>query len=554
MIKEKYNPQKEIEKLFDKHGITTTKVYVKLLDASKERPELLNLFHSRLMDFIKTGDEVDCLDVAGYKVEVRRELDKEIGKDCLKILEDPDLFGLIVDRELEKKITGENQSRKAIFLSLCSVWIEDMNIPLNTLISSVSSAGKSYVCQKITELFPEDLVIYRSKISGEAFTYWHVNEDEWTWDGKILVLEDIGQSVLDSPTFRVMCSDGSVATVVRNQRAVDLIVNGKPCILITTASTNPSKEILNRFNIVQLDESAKQTEAVAYNEALESKNEKYDPMITQALGLLKRRQVIVPFALDMQKYITKHYSWEDVRMRRDFSRLRDLIKCSAVLHQFQRKEQDGKLIATKQDYEIARECINYIQTMTLKGLVHKLRKIYEACVKEREFTAKEIHATHPIVSLQMWYKYLDDLCERGLLDTELREREGVKQKVTFYTVRKGTSLSLPEFEQLKQLKQIKYKTASEQPGINPNNKIISQGSSLKVLKVLKDNDKTTSQKYEVISDTESFVNLDESAEPAHKTGEIIELEKQVADILIADKKLTCSNEQKHLYTSVITED
>lgn len=459
-------------------------------------------------------------------------------EEYIGILKDPGLFDLIVEKELDKKITGENQSRKAIFLSLCSVWIEDMNIPLNTLVSSVSSAGKSYVCQKIIELFPEDLVIYRSKISGEAFTYWHVNEDDFTWNGMILVLEDIGQSVLDSPTFRVMCSDGSVATVVRNQRAVDLIVNGKPCILITTASTNPSKEILNRFNIVQLDESAKQTEAVAYNEAIESKNEEYNPAITKALNLLKRKKVHVPFALDVQKYITTNYSWTDVRMRRDFSRLRDLIKCSTVLHQFQREiNTDGKLIATKQDYNIARECINYIQTMTLKGLVHKLRKIHEACIKEGEFTAKEIHAAHPIVSLQMWYKYLDDLCERGLLDTELREREGVKQKVTYYTVRKGTNLSLPDFEQLKQLKQINHNNDSGDQEITSNTEIISQESSLKVLKVLKDNDKTTSQKYEVIADIESFVNMDESIEPAHQVGELVELDKAVADILIGDKKI-----------------
>ena len=72
------------------------------------------------------------------------------------------------------------------------------------------------------------MVVWRTKISGEAFTYWHVNEKDWSWDGKILFLEDIGQSVLDSDTFKVMCSEGSVASVVKNQETIDLIIKGKP--------------------------------------------------------------------------------------------------------------------------------------------------------------------------------------------------------------------------------------------------------------------------------------------------------------------------------------
>ena len=70
---EEYFPQKEIEKLFDKYKIFTTKSYIKLLDASEERPELLNLFHLKLLEFVETGDKIDCFDIGGYKIEVRRE-------------------------------------------------------------------------------------------------------------------------------------------------------------------------------------------------------------------------------------------------------------------------------------------------------------------------------------------------------------------------------------------------------------------------------------------------------------------------------------------------
>ncbi len=501
----KFEDYKEAQKYFDSIEDKAKVLLVKPFKSSKEYKQLAFYKPGITLKEQKEFDKIN--QEASTNASFMEQMPSGEEKDLLL---KPNLFEMIVEDEFDKRITGEKQSRKAIFLSLCSIWIKDMRVPLNTIVSSVSSAGKSYICKQIVELFPANLVIYRSKISGEAFTYWHVNEKDWTWDGKILVLEDIGQAVIDSPTFRVMCSDGSVATVVRNQKAVDLFVNGKPCMLLTTASTSPSKEVLNRFNIVQLDESAKQTEDVAYNEALESKNIPFDPLITKALSLLKRREVHVPFSLDMHNYINKNYGYKDVRMRRDFSRLRDLIKCSTVLYQLQREEQNGKLVATKQDYEIARECINYIQTMTLKGLIHKLRKVYEACIKEDEFTAKDIHASYPFVSLKMWYNYLDALCERELLNTELREVEGVKQKVTYFIVKKGTNLVLPEFEQLKQLKPFTSFNGSKQQQNTLNNQIISQESDKKVTKVSKDNEVKEEEKedIEVIDFTKTKIKED----------------------------------------------
>lgn len=369
-------------------------------------------------------------------------------QEQITILKDPNLFG-IIDKEFQKKITGEEKSRKAIFLSLCSIWLEDLEIPLNTLVSSESSAGKSYICKQIIKIFPRYLVESRSKISPEAFSYWHTNEEDWTWDGKICYLNEISQVLLDSTTFKVMCSDETAGTIVRNHKAVDLFIDGKPCMLVTTATTNPTTEVLNRFQIIQLDESKEQTQRITWEQALDCKKEPYDQKIIDSLSYLERYNVFVPFAPHIHVYLTKFYSWDDVRMRRDFPRLISLIKCSAVLHQFQReKNEKGELIATEQDYEIAKKVINYVQTTTLKGLTHKLRKAYDFCLKEKEFRAGDIHSKHPFVSLQMWYDYLDDLCERGLLKTELRTIEESKKRVTFYSVPESTTFNLPSFEEL----------------------------------------------------------------------------------------------------------
>lgn len=372
-----------------------------------------------------------------------------INKEKAPLFE-PDFFNIIT-KELAKLIEGEKQSRKAIFLSLCSIWVEDSEIPINTFVSSESSAGKSYICKQIIKIFPKDLIEYRTKITPEAFTYWH-NEEDWSWDGKICYLEDVSQSILDAPTFKVMCSEGSVATIVRNQKAVDLYINGKPSMLVTTASTNPKSEILNRFQIVSLDESAKQTKAITLRQAKISETgviEKYDPSIIKALGRLERKKVKIPYGTRIHYFLDQNYNFESLRLRRDFDRLISLIKCSAVLYQFQREsDENGRVIANEQDYSIARECINYIQTQTFKGLTHRLRKAFDCCKKLGEFTAREIYSKFPFVNQKMWYIYLNDLLKRGMLRTELRKVEDVKQKVNFFMINEEQSFKLPEFDKL----------------------------------------------------------------------------------------------------------
>lgn len=391
------------------------------------------------------------------KKKLLEEYKQKISTDdnVLEILKNPNLFNIII-KELDKKIEGEEKSKKATTLSLCSVWIDGVEVPLNTLISDPSSTGKSFLCKNIIKIFPKEMVVYRTKISNEAFTYWHYGEVNWTWDGKILVLEDISQGVLDSPTFRVMCSEGSIASIVKNQETIDIEVPGKPTILITTASTNPTTEILNRFQIVPMDESKEQTRAIIFRQAKQKNHIKYDETITNALRLLKRKFVYIPFAERIALLIQDKHNFESLRLRRDFSRLLDLIKCSTVLHQFQRESnENNEIIATEQDYTIAKECINYIQTQTFKGLTYKLKKAYDCCLELKEFTASEIHSKFPFVNQKMWYNYLDELLERNMLTTEIRKQEGQKEdgkkyvvKTTYFMCREEQNFVMPEFDKL----------------------------------------------------------------------------------------------------------
>ena len=61
--------------------------------------------------------------------------------------------------------------------------------------------------------------------------------------------------------------------------------------------------------------------------------------------------VTIPFA----KTIASHFPTERIRSRRDFPKLLGLIETSAFIHQHHREKQDDRIIASAQDYYLAKE-------------------------------------------------------------------------------------------------------------------------------------------------------------------------------------------------------
>jgi len=366
--------------------------------------------------------------------------------------ENPEFFNLITINEFDKTIVGERKTRQAIFLSLCSIWVKNLQSQINALVNSESSAGKSYVCKKVYDIFPDKLKQYRTKISAEAFTYWHDSrrEPEWDWDGKICYLEDIRESVINSDTFKIMCSEGSTATIVRNQLAIDIEIVGQPIMLITTATAQPTAEILNRFNLLPLDETEEQTEKILEYQSLEAmgKTKKdYDERIKKSLERLERVNVVVPFA----DKIFAHFPKTSLRVRRDYVRFLDLIKSSSALHQYLReKDKDDNIIATKHDYELARSCLNCFRHRGVFGLATRLRKAFDSCnqIEPKPFTAKEIYTFNPFVNQANWYNYLDKLVELNLLSIEIVRKEGIPKPVKVYTPIISQIINLPEYDNL----------------------------------------------------------------------------------------------------------
>jgi len=379
------------------------------------------------------------------------EQTKNVGEAELEVLKDENLFSMITKDELDKKIVKENEAREVIFLvGFCGSLVKNARpTSSNLLVNGESGIGKDYTTENTLKILPKEKMIKRTRISPTVFTYWHnaKYEPEWSWEGKTVYLEDISSSILNSEVFKVMASGGSKATIVVNQQAVDIEINGKPSLIITAASSTPKAELVRRFPIVQLDESVDQTKAINIIQAKQAAtgtNSEYSDVIKQALNCLKRVEVKVPFANDLVGMLpTTH-----IIMRTHFNRFLDYIKFSTALHQFQRQtDEDGFFLAEEQDFKIARKVLLKTTSNSLMIPItkdqQKLIKVVSELGTEVWHRVSDIEPSITNMSERWLRTQLDYLTGLGFLEKSKEDVEN-RKPVMVYRACKFSDLNIPE--------------------------------------------------------------------------------------------------------------
>lgn len=359
-----------------------------------------------------------------------------MGPEVRAILEDPKLWSRITKTEFDKKIVGEHETRETIFLCACGRLVENsQESSFNLMVNSASGAGKDYVTSKVLEILPGNALEKRKTISPKVFSYWHNSkfEPDWTWDGKVCYLEDVPNSVLNADPMKLMASSGNgISTIVINNRAVDIVVRGKPVLMITTAASTPNPENLRRFNILNLDESKDQTKEIMKRQAEFAKRglvPEYDNMIKRALGYLARVKVKVPFA----ERIYPHFP-DNIIIRTAYNRFLDYIKASAALYQFQRDpDEDGYLIATDEDYKRAKVAL--MKTTSNKTMIpltkdqKRIIGIFET-LERQPYRIADIEPKAPFCAERTLRRRMKELAEFGILKCD-SEKEDRKTFLTF---------------------------------------------------------------------------------------------------------------------------
>ena len=370
-------------------------------------------------------------------------------KESIEILQDPKLLDRIVDEIQDKKVVGERETIEAILIIVTCRKVKNLKpTSSNLLVNDESGLGKDHIVKAVLDFLPKEEVYHRTKITPELLAYWHNSkfEPDWTWEGKILYLEDASNNIINSGVFKVFSSGGSKATVLIKQTPVDIEVKGKPSMIVTSYEANPKHENLRRYPICFLDGSEDQTLNIMMRQSEEDElgiTTKYDEKITEAIRKLGRVKVVIPFAKKLPYFFPRNYF-----MRTHFKRFLDYIKSSACLHQYQREKDDnGNVIAIGTDYEIARKVL--LKTTSNPSMI-PLTRALKNCLEFFEkhpndwFAISDIETKFPVTdrTIQTWIKKLHKY-NFLLVDTE--KREGVKKPVSIYIYNNINKIELPNW-------------------------------------------------------------------------------------------------------------
>jgi hypothetical protein len=275
----------------------------------------------------------------------------------LKKMKEPCLIKRIVDEVQKEGVIGEEDTIMAVTLKIMLRLVKNATpTSSNVVISDESGGGKDWITKCICNVLlkPKDY-FHRSRLTEKVFTYWHAKEKNFTWDGKVIHLEDPDPEFLNSQAFKVRASGETEETIIKKQKAVDVKVVGKPVIIVTSLTASMNIESVRRWDSCRVDTSDELTKQIMRRNALvESgllKIEK-DEGLREALQNLQPKKVVIPYAVAIAEALPCLLG-----MRTQHHKFLDYIKASAVLHQHQRKKtEDGEIIANIFDYEYARFC------------------------------------------------------------------------------------------------------------------------------------------------------------------------------------------------------
>jgi hypothetical protein len=406
---------------------------------------------------VKTESDLKTVDMIRSKIK---------NSEIEEILKESNILNAMIN-EISKKVVGEQETIRVILLSACGAFVNNSQIAsYNLMVNSEAGAGKDYVVSKTLEIFPEQKVLSRTRISPTAFTYWKTpykdkagNEYnfDWTWNGKICYLEDVSSGVMNHEVFKVMCSSGSYATVVIKQVAYDKKIEGKPVMIVTSATAEPNPELTRRFTIVSLDETTNQTEGIMKMQARQDANNlenKYNTNITDAINKLKRVDVRIPYAEDLSEILPS----KSIIMRTHFQRFLDYIKASAALYQHQRStDVDGFIIANGEDYNNARDVLikltsnNYMVPLTTND--KNMIALFETDVYE-PIPVRDLEAKVSFVGQKQIYNILDKLVKYGFLKKSTRtdDQDSRRNTTVYRLAEKLGSIKIPRWEDIQKEK------------------------------------------------------------------------------------------------------
>jgi DNA primase len=338
--------------------------------------------------------------------------------EVLQIAKDKNLIKNITEKLTHTGIIGEEENKTFLFVVGASHIQEN---PLNALIQGSSGSGKTNLLKGIFKIMPEE----NKKIYSRCSEKMLYNVPKYYFKNKLVCFEDVdGLGEEAEYAWRELVSNGQLISGVSykdekgNIGIKELTVYGPITSIACTTKGAIYADNMSRLFLIAINESKEQTIKINDYQAKEAaglinKQEQYKAIkqLQNYVRLLEPYQVHNPNAtkLKLPEGIT-----DERRLYRLYLYFIDMI---TVLHQYQRKKtEQNKLIATKQDCQIAKDLMFECIMLKMDELDGSLRQFFERLKdytnKQNntgyEFTQREIREALQVKKTALSY-YINEL-------------------------------------------------------------------------------------------------------------------------------------------------
>jgi hypothetical protein len=257
-----------------------------------------------------------------------------------------------VVRDLDRLgYVGEATNKKLAYLVSIS---RKLPSPLSAIIVSSSGAGKTGLMNAVGKLVPPEDKLFLSRLTPQALFYM----PDGALVEKLIVVDERNGSSMADYSIRTM-QTSNVLTLARPPKGTEddggiKTIEVRCAYMESTTSEEVNPENSSRCFILHLDESPESTEQI-----LKAQRMARDSTLSYPESILdwhhrfqnelKSYPVIIPYVSHLI------FPSGKVIYRREQEKFLRLIEASALLHQKERQLEDGRLLASLEDYEIAHD-------------------------------------------------------------------------------------------------------------------------------------------------------------------------------------------------------
>jgi len=283
---------------------------------------------------------------------------EEAWEQCQELAEEPQMLERF-SRDLERcGVAGEKRAGQLLFLILNTRFLPRL---VSAAMKGPSAGGKNYLLEHILEFFPPDAYYALTAMSERALAY----SEEPLSHRFLVIFEAVGlENDFTSYLVRSLLSEQRVRyeTVEKTKDGLKTRLiekEGPTGLLVTTTAVSLHQENETRFFSIPITDTADQTRDILLTQADAINNPHSDIDFSMWHALQQwlqgaEHRVYIPYAQALAQSIPPIA----VRLRRDFTAILRLIYAHAILHQVHRgRDDEGKIIATLDDYSVVRELL-----------------------------------------------------------------------------------------------------------------------------------------------------------------------------------------------------